>query len=232
MKRMFVAACAVLVTMFAATPAVACKPAHNFSCVSLNQPKVVVLEGNARYLQVSGRQDCSAGWEYNAATVVDGDGNLVKYSTVLPASDGKYAHGEYFIPVPRDVNQLTVTVEGFTGDGFAGTATRTINIKSLPAVSTTLTKPVVVTIGGEKFLQVSGTTTGYGKGAVNLLNVVDKDTGVPTVNGESGVKTDSRGRFVHGKVYVPVVDNHTYLVHVKTFNNIPEVSTDVVEVHV
>lgn len=229
-----VAAVTIAAIAVAATSAAAAvQPAA--ACLTLKTPQVKTLPGNARYLQISGRQDCTPGWEYNAVTITDSHGDQMTptgFSTVLPTADGKYAHGEYFLPVPRTATTWTITAEAHTGDGLAATTSRTITVKPLPAVSTTLNKPTTVVRKGETFLQVSGTTTGYGQGAVSTVTVVDTATGETTANGESGVKTDGSGKFRHGQVFFPVTPGHTYKVTATTSNNIPETSTATVTVTV
>lgn len=200
------------------------------SCLTLQKPQIRTLPGNARYLLVSGRQDCSSGWEFNAVTVLDGHGQEVKYSTVIPEIGGKVTHGNYFIPVPRNPGFLTVKMEAFTGSGLTASKTVKVAVSSLPDVSTKLNPVRVETFKGERFLQISGKTTGYGTGAVSYVEVVNMGNGETTVNGVSGVKT-SKDTFKHGKVFFPVTAG-TYKVTARTVNNIPEVTSDTVTVTV
>lgn len=212
-------------TVFVATPGhttPASKP-----CVALNTITVKTLPGSARYLQVSGKQNCSAGWEYNAVTVTDSNNNVVKFSTVIPANNGSYKHGEYYIPIPRNTNTLTVYAEGYNSNGLAGTATRTVKIPTLPATKTTLATPTVLTTKHGTFLQVAGDTEGYGSGALSFVTVTNVATGEKTVNGTSGVKT-CNNKFRHGKVYFPVTSGETYRVTAVTTNNIPEETSDTI----
>lgn len=236
MFRIAATTIALLATIVAAVqPAAACPTTHKPSCLTLQTPQIKTLSGNARYLQLSGKQDCAAGWEYNAVTITDSNGdpmNPTGFSTVLPTTQGKYAHGEYFLPIPRTGTTWTITAEAHTENGLAATTSRTITVKPLPAVTTTLNKPTTITRKGEMFLQIGGTTTGYGQGAVSTVTVTDTATGETTINGESGVKTDGSGKFTHGKVYFPVTPGHTYRIKATTTNNIPETSTATAEITV
>lgn len=198
---------------------------------TLNPVTVYTSPGGARWLQVSGAVSNLTEWGYMKAWVTrQGEEQHVgpEDSTVNVETDGSFAHGRTWFKIPRGAGTYTVTSQVITANGVVNTATQNVTVEAAQEVSTRLDEPTVyVDENGSRYLQVAGSTTGYGEGALNLVSVINNVTGEPTPRGKSGVWTAADGSYVHGKWWFELpAQGGTFRVVATTNNDADEVSED------